>query len=212
MLADRLGIAAFVASVCALSTLLGVTIVEFRLPPYQTLRGAYVVFLDLKEAYVQQDVGKFEFFSNVPLENLAAGRIQKLKPAASSNLLVFGGLYEFMDLCLGGGCLAVAYSGEGKVLHAYPYRPEEIFAANSTPQYPYEYSFFEFAEDSYPAGIRRYDNGDLLVVFHSKHIFPFGTGIARIDHEGRPVWYRFDYSHHWPTLRPDGRAVVLHVD
>ncbi len=57
-------------------------------------------------------------------------------------------------------------------------------------------------------GISRYANGDLLVVFHQNSAFPFGAGVARIDRDGHPVWFRRDYSHHWPHLEEDGVALV----
>ena len=37
---------------------------------------------------------------------------------------------------------------------------------------------------------------------------PFGGGVARVDRDGHPVWYRRDYSHHWPQLLEDGTALV----
>ena len=54
-----------------------------------------------------------------------------------------------------------------------------------------------------------YDNGDILVTFQSTgSMFPFAAGVARIAPDGTPVWFRFDYSHHWPTMLPDGRTLV----
>ena len=32
--------------------------------------------------------------------------------------------------------------------------------------------------------------------------------MARVDRDGHPVWYRRDYSHHWPQLLDDGTALV----
>ena len=56
----------------------------------------------------------------------------------------------------------------------------------------------------------RYPNGDLLVVFHTEigASFPFGAGAARIDRDGYPVWFRQDYSHHWPQIEEDGSALT----
>ena len=81
--------------------------------------------------------------------------------------------------------------------HAYPYRPEEIFKANVTDEFPYETTGFDFPRDARPVGIARYRNGDLLVVFQNENTFPFGGGVARIGRNGKPLWFP-----PCPTIRP----------
>ena len=46
------------------------------------------------------------------------------------------------------------------------------------------------------------------MTFHTKAAHPFGGGVARVDRDGYPVWFRRDYSHHWPQLLDDGTALV----
>ena len=62
-----------------------------------------------------------------------------------------------------------------------------------------------------PHAVRRYSNGDLLVVFNYRNAEPWKGGVARVDREGRPVWVREDYSHHWPTIfaGPDQQELAL---
>ncbi|MBL9060066.1 MAG: hypothetical protein JNK88_08595, partial [Mangrovicoccus sp.] len=43
-------------------------------------------------------------------------------------------------------------------------------------------------------------------------MFPYTGGIARLEREGNPRWYRFDYSHHWVTVTPDGRVLVPELE
>ena len=89
--------------------------------------------------------------------------------------------------------------------------PDELEEAGvDDEEYPYELAIdHSFARDAYPVGIERYANGDLLVTFQmGATAHPFGGGVARVDRDGRPVWYRRDYSHHWPQLLEDGTALV----
>ena len=118
----------------------------------------------------------------------------------------------FTDLCPGEhGCLAVEYSSSGELRHAYPYRPEEIHAANivSESEFPYEHAIgWSFEKDARAFSVSRYPDGDLMVVFEFKGSFPHGGGVARVSPDGSPAWYRKDYSHHWPHLTDDDMAVV----
>ena len=40
------------------------------------------------------------------------------------------------------------------------------------------------------------------------HTFPYAGGVARIDRDGRVLWYRRDYSHHVPHLADGDVALV----
>ena len=48
------------------------------------------------------------------------------------------------------------------------------------------------------------------MTFHHRNdnAFPYGGGVARIDRQGYPVWFRRDWSHHWPHLMDNGTALV----
>ena len=57
--------------------------------------------------------------------------------ALTDPILVLGGFGQFAEYCPGqAGCLAVEYAGNGTVLHAYPYRPEEIEKTASSSPFP----------------------------------------------------------------------------
>lgn len=127
-------------------------------------------------------------------------------------VLWYGGRFQFAGLCPEQGCLAVEYAPTGTPDHAYPLRLEALAdAAMEFAEFPYELSpDFSFVRDTGPIGAARYPNGDLLVTFHHRNdnAFPYGGGVARIDRQGYPVWFRRDWSHHWPQLMDDGTALV----
>ena len=132
--------------------------------------------------------------------------------ALEDPVLIKGEAGTFLDQCPAPwGCLAVEYSRSGEVSRTWPLRPEKIAQANIVPEsdFPYEvaldwsfpYGFSDFFLSLYP-------NGDLLAVFQLRHSHPYGGGVARIAPDGRPRWYRKDYSHHWPYVIDEDRALV----
>ena len=109
------------------------------------------------------------------------------------------------------GCLAVGYSAAGTVNRTWPLRPEEIANANIVAEsaYPYEHALdWSFAHGLDTFQLSPYPGGDLLVVFHFTGSHPYGGGVARVASDGRPRWYRKDYSHHWPHVVSENMALV----
>ena len=150
--------------------------------------------------------------SEIPRAQVAAARFEfRVGDGLADPVIVQGGRDRFRDLCPeAAGCLAVAYAGTGEVLHAYPYYPDALEAANlvAAEDYPYErLPGWSFVDNLAVFGLDVYPNGDLLVVFRFHNAFPYGGGVARIAPDGQPRWYRQDFSHHWPTL--DAEAIAL---
>ena len=112
---------------------------------------------------------------------------------------------------LPGGCLAVEYSRAGEVSRAVPFRPQAIEAANivSEQDYPYEHPpGWVFWKNVLVTSIDPYPGGDLLALFRASHAFPYGGGAARVAPDGRPRWFRKDYSHHLPHII-DGNLTLV---
>lgn len=196
----------------------GVMVAEYKLPPYRTIsNGAKTIYYSVAALTAPPYIGQF----SVPEPDVAPGdapaaRFTDLGGAATGpgTILVHGGLNEYRELCPEAGCLAVEIDRSGAVLRHWPFRPAEILAADMT-----NGSLYREAVPGVPAavfrplGVQLYDNGDILVSFQSTGaMFPFAAGIARIAPDGSPVWYRFDYSHHWVTLLDDGTALVPDLD
>ena len=184
----------------------------YGLFPYQVISDGIKTWQTLSEVEERKDLGQFwHFFADVPPERAVANRFQFVAgDSLSGPVLWQGGRYQFLEYCPDGGCLAVKYTATGEVAHAYPFRSEELeqaAAAAYSDEFPYEVSPIASSTISTVFGISRYANGDLLAVFQ-KIGFPFGGGVARIDRDGHPVWFRSDYSHHWPHIEDDGVALV----
>ena len=191
----------------------GVLVGAYQFFPYRIVVDGIKTGVAVFDAPEYTGVDNIAGFSQVPPEQAAANRIRSMAGATLHGpLLWYGGRFQFLDLCPGNGCLAVEYTREGEAAHVWPYRPAELEAAaqvSTVDEFLYEFApGFSFARDMRPVGMSRYPNRDLLVTFHSSQTFPFQGGVARIDSKGRPLWFRRDYSHHWPQILPDGTALV----
>ncbi|MEO5330857.1 MAG: arylsulfotransferase family protein [Magnetococcus sp. YQC-5] len=200
---------AFIVSLWLFAFFLGIIVKRNDWFPMPAIRAAWKTFKVLIDKDVSR-AGEFRGFSDIALSDIQKNRVISFEGNPDSmRYLSFGGLYQYMEYCPGYGCLAVQFSRSGSVERVIPYRPDEIFLANRTPNYLYEENDFKFTRDAAPVGMKLMSNGDLLVIFQSNgHVFPFANGIARVDSKGYPVWYRRDYSHHWLTTLPDGRILV----
>ena len=158
-------------------------------------------------------------FADVAASDAASQRVRLLAPALAGSVLMAGGRHRFTDRCPGFvGCVALEYDRHGRFAHAYPFRPEAFEAALVEDGLPAPVGYertagFDFAEHANVFAIDSYANGDLAVVLHSQLSFPSFLGIARIDRDGWPRWFRADGSHHWPTvahgrLRHDGAGLA----
>lgn len=145
---------------------------------------------------------------DLPAGEVEARRIVLRNPSGLIDRVIFpGGAGRFAELCPGHpGCIAVEYVGQGRVARAYPYRPSEIEEA-AVVDLPYE-TVFGVAPQRYVFALDTYPNGDLLVVFHYRFVFPYGGGVARIRPDGTAAWYRRDYSHHEAHIAADDVAWV----
>lgn len=203
----------FVFAIVGVSFTYGGLVGRYKVFPYALVSSGVKTFRTLLTAAALQDIGKFVRFADVHPDDAAANRIKFLNDGPlGSSILWYGGRFQFLDYCPDWGCIAVEYTAEGELAHAYPYRPAELEQAWNTgasDEFPYEFSpGFSFAKHVYPTSTKRYPNGDLLVDFTHKHTFPVFGGAARINRDGRPVWFRRDYSHHWAQIEDDGDAML----
>jgi len=203
--------AIFAVSFATLTFIGGMAIATLDIFPYRLVSDAAVTLRAYRHSYLRPPrVGELSPLPR-PLRPLDTPRIRSLADAGGhEGILLFGGLNEYLDLCPGYGCLAVEYDRKGAVRRAIPYRPKEIYAANRTPQFRYESVAFDPIQSVTPIGIEQLGD-DLVVTFQVAEgaaLVPWGAGTARVGPDGRPRWFRFDYTHHWPRLLPDGRLAL----
>jgi hypothetical protein len=214
-MARSLPLLAFVLSAAVLAFLGGVVVADRGLFPYPQLRdGLKTIQFTLRQIFSAPFYGNFAAQpENGSLDGLAARRFRPLgETLPKETLIVSGGLNQYLDVCPGYGCIAIEIDRSGAVLRGVPFRPAEILAADMTGGV-----FIREGVDApperliRPIGVAPYPDGDLLVTFQSigdNGSFPFSMGVGRIDPEGRPRWFRFDFSHHWSMVLPDGGALV----
>ena len=216
---QRLPLALFAAALLLTAFAYGVAVGKYQIFPYRQLADGVKtarVTLGLYPAEIRgPDFYGLADFSDLPPAAAAAQRIEfHAGPQLSEPLLWSGGRHQFREHCPDHGCLAVAYNRAGAVSRAWPYRPDALAqaaAASADDGFPYERALnFSFMRHIAPVGQSLYPNGDLLVVFHhrARRAFPFGAGVARIAPDGYPVWFRRDYSHHWPQLLDNETALI----
>jgi Arylsulfotransferase (ASST) len=211
-LASGLPRTVFILSIALLTFAAGFFFRSAKWPPYVTFLNIQKTLTAIHDQLTMPFPGnELIDFSGGKLNDVSRNRIivRSAAPedARDEHFLMSGGLYQFLDYCLGSGCIAAEFTRVGKLVHAYPYRPQE-FEAHEIVALPYEQVFFRFSKDAYPMGTLKLPSGDLIVTFQQWATFPFGGGIARIRPDGSVVWFRHDYSHHWPTLLPDGSIAV----
>lgn len=219
----HLPLALFAIAVILTAFAYGVWVGKSETFPYRVIADGVKTARAALGAYSEQprrrDFYGLTGFSTTPPAAAAANRIESIgSNGLADPLLWFGGQYQFMEHCPDYGCMAVAYNRAGAVDRVWPYRPDaleraaaEFTAADSDNDFPYEQSLnFSFGRDVHPVGVSLYTNGDLLVIFQHwpGRAFPYGAGVARINPDGAPVWFRRDYSHHWARLLPNDVALV----
>ena len=203
----------FIIAIAMASFAYGGLVGRYKLFPHAIVSSGVKTFRTLLDASAAQDIGNFVRFAATSPENAAANRMKFLKGGSlGSSVLWAGGRFQFLDYCPDWGCIAVEYTAEGDLAHAYPYRPAELeqaWTAGASDEFPFEFSpAFSFARDVSPNWVHRYPNGDLLVIFKTLNTFPYPGGVARVDREGSPVWFRRDYSHHWAQIDDYGNAML----
>jgi len=207
----------FIASIAVLAFIAGLIVVDRKVFPYPQLRdGVKTIRFVAGQMFGAPYVGFFDVTdaAPVPLTEIRARRFRALAPErmGAERVVIVGGLNQYLDLCPEFGCLAVTIDRTGAVATATPFRPAAILAADSADgAYPRQGLADRPELIIRPVGATPYPDGDLLVTFQSigdTGAFPYSMGVGRIAPDGTPRWFRFDYSHHWATLLPDGRALV----
>lgn len=176
----------------------GMAAAHFNTLPYRLLNEAKAALnaqLKIEDDRFPSQIGEFlDPPSALPAMDLApdAGDEPLLVPA--------GATFARMDVCPQFGCVAWVLDRRGRVLHAWPMPDPAVLFSDM-----HGFTGRIRPENFYVIGMAPDRDGSIVVTFHARNIFPYQVGIAKLDINGRLLWKKFDHSHHWPTVGPDGR-------
>ncbi|WP_170399630.1 arylsulfotransferase family protein [Ruegeria arenilitoris] len=119
-------------------------------------------------------------------------------------LLITGGFEEQPELCPELGCIAWIMDREGNVFHTWSVSRADLFDGQ-------EFEGFSGQprrDNVNVLGVDLEDNGDLVVTFQAKNMFPYHIGSMRIDRNSKILWSFINHAHHWPHIAGNGDALL----
>ncbi len=193
---------AFVCGVSLLAFVWGVAAMEYRIFPHKQLvwiKAGFDALGELEDQELPYTVVR------LATEESDVDSTSTLGPVPDDQLILMtGGFHHRRDLCPTFGCLAYVMDHEGTVFHTWEVDPEALFP----PERLADFSGKAQAENVYVQGLDMTDQGDLIVTFQARNMYPYHVGIARVSWEGAVDWVRPDHSHHWPTVTDDGTILA----
>jgi hypothetical protein len=185
----------FVLSLCFLFFLYGVGTVYFRIFPHSLLVQAK----EASEAWreVLRDDAPYILF--VDEEGTPTPRIVRSDDDVDDDgyILMSGGPGAMMSECPEFGCIAWIMDRDGNVLHSWEVDQGTLWA-----DAPNDGIISHERVGS--SGMYLTEQGELIVIFASRSVFPYGLGIVKFDKDGNVIWKRSNFTHHWFSVAPDG--------
>jgi hypothetical protein len=198
---DRVALLLFVVGVAFLSYLYGVASSRFSLFPYEVVHDAWVAGKALREVVAAEfndmPPGALAFAPGSAASESAQG-MPDIRPLHDGLILMTGGPYELMSECPELGCLAWVMDRSRTVHHAWPIDRDAPWGDIR------RHHGFTQVDQIYPSGLHLYDNGDLLVSYQARNAFPYSVGLAKFDKNGKLLWQKENFSHHWFYVDLDG--------
>ena len=188
----------------------GFLVGDLHLPSYNQLSEARVAVTIAWRKLLNPDRLPFPGpWSDVPAGDVQKHRVVSHEPVDDdSAFLITGGEAQFLEYCPEHGCAAVILKRDGTLLHAYPYRPEELTTKRIV-DLPYGEVMHDHSKDTAIFGLAPLADGDLIVTYDFIGATPYAGGIARMDRDGHLRWYRKDYTGHWPAITPDNEILDI---
>jgi hypothetical protein len=190
--------------------ILGFLVGDLHLPSYDRFENARLAaMITWRKVFDGDRLPSLGPWSDVSPDDVQRHRIVVKEPVDDdSAFLITGGEAQFLEFCPEHGCAAVILRRDGTLVHAYPYRPEELTTKRIV-DLPYGEIMHDDAKDTAVFGLAPLANGDLIVVYDFNGTTPYSGGVARMDKDGHLLWYRRDYSDHWPTIAPDNEILDI---
>ena len=205
-----LPIALFAWSVVFAAFVYGFLLGDLRLRFYNGLEDTRIAVVILWEKVFNPNrIREAGQWSDIAPSEIHKHRVVVHEPVDDdAAFLLTGGQAQFLEYCPEHGCAAVILDRNGGLIHAYPFRPDEL-TSKRTLDLPYGEILHDDAKDTAVVGLAPLPNGDLIVVYDFVGTTPYGGGVARMDKTGHLRWYRRDYSDHWPTVTPENEILVI---
>lgn len=166
-----------------------------RVFPYQLIREAYVAFNALLELGEDEKQPGVAFYETARIHEKLAKPLTA--NAGQENIFVLGGKNTFRDEESDTGVLAWITDRDGNVLHAWKHM-ENLWS-------PIENrDVIGPTWRSYPFGAHIFPNGDILVSFQGRRVFPIAMGLAKFDKDSNLLWKRNGFYHHSFSVGPEG--------
>jgi len=198
---ERLAFILFIVAMSLLSYLYGVASTRFGLFPYTIVHDAWIGGEALQEVLADEFDRKPPGSLNLQAEpGRMAGGAPSDRPSGSARdlILMTGGPYMLMPECPELGCLAWIMDRAGAIYHAWPVDEAEPWDEMAKAR------GFSQVDDVYPESLHLYDNGDLLVSYQGRDMFPYSVGLAKFDENGQLIWKNGTLSHHWFDVGANG--------
>lgn len=185
----------FVLSLCFLAFLYGIGTAYFKIFPYPLLAQAKVA-ADAWWEVLSDDVPHIAF---VDQDGTPTPRITRFDEGLDDDgyILMAGGPGAIMSECPEFGCLAWIMDRDGKVVHSWEVDLGALWA--DAPN-----AGIIAHQRIAPSGMHLTEQGELIAIFASRSLFPYGLGMAKFDRDGNLIWKRSNFAHHWFSVAPDG--------
>ncbi len=200
-LASNLPLIAFCLSLLSLAFGYGVVTMKYRIFPHNLLSQAQLGLEALTKLDRTDEPPTFIRYLEPGDETRRIVHLASARATYDDVLLMTGGFYHRRDLCPRVGCIAWIMTRDGEVLHSWSVDPATLFDEADFA----DFSGFPGSQNIFVQGADLDSQGNLVVTFQGRNVFPYQVGLAKFAPDGKLLWKRMDHSHHWPTAGPDGR-------
>lgn len=185
----------FGASLCFLVSLASIAMMHFQFFPYRLVRGSLNGLEAFWEVY-RSDQANFLFIDESGQANPVVHHYRSANDG-DGYIANMGGPGTLSSHCPELGCMAWIMNRDGEILHTWQVDAAELWAESP-------HDGIKDHNKITPSSMYVYDNGDVIVSFGSRSLFPYGVGIAKFDKNSNVIWKRANYAHHWFSVAPDG--------
>lgn len=190
---DRLFSTGFIVGLAAIVFFGGMIAAIGEIPPYPTVRNAWIAMGALS---AQQDLlsAKYPDYLWMPTDRTERGLVHCDTSRAEAGYTLYTSAHD---------CVAMLLDMEGKEVYRWtaPFRQTWPHAKHLPSWVPDNFLHLRCGHV--------YPNGDLLTVYSTTASTPYGSGMAKVDRNGKPIWTYDANAHHDFAFAKDGSIYTL---